>query len=147
MHESEKWKWSHSVVFDSSWPYGLQPTRLLRPWGFPGKNAGWAAIAFSTYRASTLEVKEMKQSLLNVNSGCHLYSNLGYYFMFIYVLLLYICILWIAWIIVNVLVPYLQKKQKLEWHFFLKCLEENNKVAIQVNSGWWRFRRLNCLYC
>ena len=40
MHESEKWKGSRSVVSDSSWPYGLQPTRLLRPWDFPGKNTG-----------------------------------------------------------------------------------------------------------
>ena len=29
MHESEKWKGSHSVVSDSSRPHGLQPTRLL----------------------------------------------------------------------------------------------------------------------
>ena len=40
MHESEKWKWSHSVVSDSSRPHGLQPTRLLRPWDFPGKSTG-----------------------------------------------------------------------------------------------------------
>ena len=40
VHESEKWKWSHSVVSDSSWPSGLQPTRLLRPWDFPGKSTG-----------------------------------------------------------------------------------------------------------
>ena len=40
MHESEKWKWSRSVVSDSSRPQGLQPTRLLRPWDFPGKSAG-----------------------------------------------------------------------------------------------------------
>ena len=40
MHESEKWKWSRSVVSDSSPPYGLQSTRLLRPWGFPGKSTG-----------------------------------------------------------------------------------------------------------
>ena len=40
MHESEKWKWSHSVVSYSSQPHGLQPTRLLRPWGFPGKSTG-----------------------------------------------------------------------------------------------------------
>ena len=37
-HESEKWKWSHSVVSDSWWPHGLQPTRPLHPWGFPGKS-------------------------------------------------------------------------------------------------------------
>ena len=40
VHESEKWKWSRSVVSDSSRPHGLQPTRLLRPWDFPGKSAG-----------------------------------------------------------------------------------------------------------
>ena len=35
-----KWKWSHSVVSDSERPHGLQPTRLLRPWDFPGKSTG-----------------------------------------------------------------------------------------------------------
>ena len=40
MHESEKWKWSCSVVSDSSRPHGLQPTRLLCPWNFPGKSTG-----------------------------------------------------------------------------------------------------------
>ena len=40
MHESAKWKWSRSVMSDSSWPRGLQPTRLLRPWDFPGKSTG-----------------------------------------------------------------------------------------------------------
>ena len=38
MHESEKWKGSRSVVSDSLWPHGLQPTRLLHPWGFAGKS-------------------------------------------------------------------------------------------------------------
>ena len=40
MQESEKWKWSHSVVSDSVRPHGLQPTRLLCPWDCPGKNTG-----------------------------------------------------------------------------------------------------------
>ena len=40
MHESEQWKWSCSAMSDSSWPHGLQPTRLLRPWDFPGKSTG-----------------------------------------------------------------------------------------------------------
>ena len=40
MHKSEKWKWSRSVMSDSSRPHGLQPTRLLRPWDFPGKSTG-----------------------------------------------------------------------------------------------------------
>jgi len=25
---------------DSLWPFGLQPTKLLRPWDFSGKNTG-----------------------------------------------------------------------------------------------------------
>ena len=29
---------SRSVVSDSLWPHGLQPTRLLGPWDFPGKD-------------------------------------------------------------------------------------------------------------
>ena len=40
MHKSEKWKWSRSVRSDSSRPRGLQPTRLLCPWDFPGKSTG-----------------------------------------------------------------------------------------------------------
>ena len=40
VHESEKWKWSHSVVSDPQWPHGLQPSRLLRPWDFPDKSTG-----------------------------------------------------------------------------------------------------------
>ena len=40
MHKSEKWKWSRSVMSDSSRPHGLQPTRLLHPWDCPGKSTG-----------------------------------------------------------------------------------------------------------
>ena len=40
MHESEKWKWSRSVVSDPQWPHGLQPSRLFRPWDFPRKSTG-----------------------------------------------------------------------------------------------------------
>ena len=41
MHESEKWKWSRSVVSDSSRPHGRQSTRLLlHPCDFPGKSTG-----------------------------------------------------------------------------------------------------------
>ena len=35
---SNAWKWSRSVVSDSSRPHGLEPTRLLHPWDFPGKS-------------------------------------------------------------------------------------------------------------
>ena len=39
-HKSEKCMWSRSVMCDSSRPHGLQPTRLLHPWDFPGKSTG-----------------------------------------------------------------------------------------------------------
>ena len=54
MHESEKWKWSHWVMSNSQWPHGLQPTRLLRPWDFPGKSTGvgchWVKRQITFYR-------------------------------------------------------------------------------------------------
>ena len=40
IHESERGKGSRSVMFDTSRPHGLQPTRLLYPWDFPGKSTG-----------------------------------------------------------------------------------------------------------
>ena len=40
MRESEKWKWSRWVGSDSQLPHGLQPTRVLRPWDFPGTSTG-----------------------------------------------------------------------------------------------------------
>ena len=44
-----KWsevKWSHSVMSDSLRPHGLWPTRLLRPWDFPGKSYGVGCHVF-----------------------------------------------------------------------------------------------------
>ena len=35
-----KWKLSCSVMSDPHRPHGLQPTRLHRPWDFPGKSTG-----------------------------------------------------------------------------------------------------------
>ena len=40
MHQSEKSKWSRSVMSNPQRPHGLQPSRLLRPWDFPGKSTG-----------------------------------------------------------------------------------------------------------
>ena len=62
MHESEKWKWSNSVMSDSSWPHRLQPTRLLPPWDFPGKSTGvgchcllwWPYIQLNIYNPLSL---------------------------------------------------------------------------------------------
>ena len=35
-----KWKWSRSVMSNALRPHGLQLTRLLCPWDFPGKSTG-----------------------------------------------------------------------------------------------------------
>ena len=35
-----KWKWCRSVLSDTLRAHGLEPTRLLGPWDFPGKNTG-----------------------------------------------------------------------------------------------------------
>ena len=44
MSFSNAWNWKVKVkspsVSNSLWPHGLQPTRLLRPWDFPGKSTG-----------------------------------------------------------------------------------------------------------
>ena len=40
MHESEKWKWSRSVVSDPQRPHGLQLTRLFYPRDFSGQSTG-----------------------------------------------------------------------------------------------------------
>ena len=40
---SNSWKWKVKVKWlshDSEWPHGLQTTRLLHPWDFPGKSTG-----------------------------------------------------------------------------------------------------------
>ena len=40
IHESEKWKWSRSVIYEPQRPHGLQPSRLLCSWDFTGKSTG-----------------------------------------------------------------------------------------------------------
>ena len=39
-HEAMKWSVNHSVMSDSLWPNGLQPTVLLCPWNSPGEHTG-----------------------------------------------------------------------------------------------------------
>ena len=40
MHESKKWNWSRSVVYNAQRLHGPQPTRLFCPWDFPDKSTG-----------------------------------------------------------------------------------------------------------
>ena len=46
---SNAWKWSRSVVSDPQRPHGLQPSRLLHPWDFPGKSTGVGCHCFLLY--------------------------------------------------------------------------------------------------
>ena len=62
MHESEKWKGSRSVMSNSSQPHGLQPTRLLHPWDFPGKSAGVGCHAFSMKSQKMMQKKVICRS-------------------------------------------------------------------------------------
>ena len=86
MHESEKWKWSHSVVSDSSRPPGLQPTRLLHPWDFPGKSTGvgchcllWSAETIFLILSLTKGWSLIKQrSLIIFSSVSHILLLFGF---------------------------------------------------------------------
>ena len=73
MHGREKWKWSRSVVSDPQRPHGLQPTRLLRPWDFPGKSTGVGCHCllcgksikdYKTIRWNWRQYKEMKKYIV-----------------------------------------------------------------------------------
>ena len=68
MHESEKWKWSRSVVSHSSWPHGLHPSRLLRPWDFPGKRTGVGCHCL-------LHFQSLPSYYSDTISSCYLFLN------------------------------------------------------------------------
>ena len=55
---------SRSVVSDSSWPHGLQPTRLLRPWDFPGKSTGVGCHCLLRHRFIAVSKLKPKLCLL-----------------------------------------------------------------------------------
>ena len=72
MHASEKWKWSLSVVSDSSRPHGLQPTRLLRPWEFQARVLEWGAIAFSVRDIYLWQFLTVSQHILSFHTSTFL---------------------------------------------------------------------------
>ena len=75
MHESEKGKWSRSVMSDS-WPHGLQPTRLLRPWDFPGKSTGVGCHCLLQYYVITvITVSYLKKFSVIISFFCSFYGN------------------------------------------------------------------------
>ena len=71
MHESEKWKGSRSVVSDSSRSHGLQPTRLLHSWGFPGKSAGVRCHCLLQYMLTHIHIYT---SICTYSFTSHIYT-------------------------------------------------------------------------
>ena len=79
MQESEKWKWSRSVVSDLSRPHGLQPTRLLCPWNFPGKSTGVGCHCLLCYGQESPRKNDValvvNKRVQNSVLGCNLKNN------------------------------------------------------------------------
>ena len=73
MHESEKWKGSCSVVSDPQRPHGLQPSRLLHPWDFPGKSTGVGCHCLSCVKSPLFRhVTLSKWYMVNCYPECRL---------------------------------------------------------------------------
>ena len=79
MHEREKWKGSCSVMSDSSLPHGLQPTRLLCPWDFPGKTTGVGCHCLLHLKPFRLReiCMQVKKQQLELDMEQQTGSNLG----------------------------------------------------------------------
>ena len=63
MRESEKGKWSRSVESDPQRPHGLQPSRLLHPWDFPGRSTGPPLAGLEQVNSFAKQRKLAKPSL------------------------------------------------------------------------------------
>ena len=57
---------SRSVMSDSQRPHGLQPTRLLRPWDFPGKSTGVGCQDLADTTLIVESEEELKNLLMKV---------------------------------------------------------------------------------
>ena len=73
VHESKKWKWSCSVMCESSLLHGLQPTRLLCPWDFPGKSTGVGCLCLLLLNLwfSFIHLQEESRRLGTSSSPCN----------------------------------------------------------------------------
>ena len=66
---------SHSVVSDSLWPHGLQPARLLCPWGFSRKEY-WSGLPCPPHRSSHRKGIRKRAVLYQINRA-ELSANSG----------------------------------------------------------------------
>ena len=106
MHESEKWKWSHSVVSNSQWPHWLHPTRLLHPWDFPGKSTGVGchcllqSKALSSFFCLLLFVFKNTNYFLHYHIPLNIYPRAGLKIQFIFSISV-LRLIWISFSIVR----------------------------------------------
>ena len=69
---SKAWKWkvkSESEVAQScptQWPHGLQPTRLLHPWDFPGKSTGVGCHCLLWFHPQLYKKFNINESLFSI---------------------------------------------------------------------------------
>ena len=67
MHESEKWKWRRSVMFDSSDPMDCSPPGSFVHGIFQAKVLEWGAIAFSVLTTRVIQI--CKPQFLHKQNG------------------------------------------------------------------------------
>ena len=102
---SKVWKWTHSVVSDSSRPHGLQPTKLLRPWDFPGKSTALLTIpklliVWTTTNSGKFLKRWEYQTTCSASWEICMQVNKQHFFLWLSNILLYIwttCSLFIPW--------------------------------------------------
>ena len=73
---SNAWKWKPKVKLLScvrlQQPHGLQPTRLLHPWDFPGKSTGVGChCVCRTLKMWQRPSHNIKSEMLDINMTCH----------------------------------------------------------------------------
>ena len=73
-----KWKWSLSVVSNPQRPYGLQPSRLLRPWDFPGKSTGVGCHCLFLYTEYIMQNARIEETQAGIKIARRNISNFRY---------------------------------------------------------------------
>ena len=67
-----------SVLSDSLWPHGLQPTRLLHPWDFPGKSTGVGCHCLLQYAEYIIQNAGLDDAQAGIKTAGRNSNNLRY---------------------------------------------------------------------
>ena len=74
MHESES-EVSRLVVSDSQRPHGLQPTRLLHSWDFPGKSTGVGCHCLPQKGYDIKQINILKPNFSYIYNGVEIFTS------------------------------------------------------------------------